>query len=327
MLKRLCPDDGSIVRLLTKEQYSYAICPRSADPNEVDWLNLVESDRDRSAPAPVILAFTPAYDGIVRLGMQPDLSDAVELPAVSGRAEAMNLLLDTTYYWQAVTAHGCTDIGHFRTDSTAPRMLYVDGISNVRDFGGFRTRDGRRVRQGMLYRTSELDRHVAITPKGRETLYALGVRTDLDIRGASEEPHPILDESRVRYVNVPLNSYDTIFIDEQKPRYRKTYDIASDRANYPMFIHCWGGIDRTGCWLFLLGAMLGVPEDSLMLDYEMSSFSIWGARSRKSEYFIKFRTKLAAYGDDVQNAAIAFLHDCGVTDTQMDAIRAILLED
>ena len=207
-------------------------------------------------------------------------------------------------------------------------MLYVDGISNVRDFGGFETADGKyRVRQGLLYRTSEMDTHVTITEAGKQTFYDLGIRTDLDIRGIKDEFRaPALDTDRVKWVNVALAAYGEIYNEEQMKRYRETYDVMVDPESYPVICHCWGGIDRTGCWLYILGAMLGVSKDDLELDYEMSSFSRWNRRSRYSEQFGEFLKGLHAYGDNVQDAAIGFLRACGVTDEEMDRLREIFLE-
>ena len=73
--------------------------------------------------------------------------------------------------------------------------------------------------------------------------------------------------------------------------------------------------------------MLGVSEDLLGLDYEMSSFSRWNRRSRLSEQFGEFLKGLYQYGDTLQEACIGFMRAGGVTDTEMDAIRKILLEE
>ncbi len=51
-------------------------------------------------------------------------------------------------------AHASRD---FSTDATAPRLLAVPGVPNVRDLGGRVGLDGRRMKQGLIYRTAGLN--------------------------------------------------------------------------------------------------------------------------------------------------------------------------
>jgi hypothetical protein len=68
-----------------------------------------------------------------------------------------------------------------------------------------------------------MDTHEAITEKGMQTLYDLGIRTDLDIRGVKDEYRgPVLDTGRVRWINYPLAAYGYIFTPEQMELYRKS---------------------------------------------------------------------------------------------------------
>ena len=108
-------------------------------------------------------------------------------------------------------------------------------------------------------------------------------------------------------------------------RYRELFCLLAEPATYPAVLHCWGGIDRTGSFLYILGAALGMREADLGLDYEMSSFSIWGDRSRESDQFRAFLTGLSAYGDGVNAAALGFLRAAGVSDQTLSRIRDIFL--
>ncbi|HWP62868.1 MAG TPA: tyrosine-protein phosphatase, partial [Candidatus Binatia bacterium] len=56
-------------------------------------------------------------------------------------------------------------------------------ITNFRDIGGHSTRDGRRVRRGLAYRSTELSR---IDEADRAELEALGIRTVVDLRTSAE---------------------------------------------------------------------------------------------------------------------------------------------
>jgi len=321
----LTPRPDETVMLLRQEHLDYIREPKNTAAADVDWLRLKESGTDFSYPVPVFFSFSPADDGEVIL-THPDGSQTRH-PAIAGHAEVKNLLIGSTYHWQVHVRDTLSEKRCFHTADIAPRMLFVEGITNVRDFGGFRTKDGKQLRQGLLYRTSEMDTHAEITEEGKRTLYALGIRTDLDIRGCNNEHRaPALDEARVAWINLPLVAYEKIFTDKAYiEAYGKAYALLAEADRYPMIVHCWGGIDRTGCWLFILGGMLGVPEEQLFLDYEFSSFSRWGRRSRYSDQFSAFYKQLMTYGDTVEDACRSFMLSAGVTKAQAERIREIFI--
>ncbi len=327
MIELLTPFAGECITLLCPEHLQYIISPMNTPADNVNWLRLKETNPERSRPQPVTLTYAPAVDGEVLL-QHPD-GRITHHPAVAGKATLTNLLIGATYAWQISAAGERSETRTFQTAATPPRLLLVDGISNVRDFGGFTTKDGRRVRQGLLYRTSEMDTHVEITEAGKEALYALGIRTDLDIRGCNDEHRaPALDTDKVEWINIPLVAYEKIFEDDRHiAAYGKAYALLAEADRYPMIVHCWGGIDRTGCWLFILGGMLGVEPEQLYLDYEFSSFSRWGKRSRYSEQFSAFSERLMAYGSNVEQACRSFMLAAGVSEAQMARIKDMLLED
>lgn len=323
----LSPKPNEVVSLLTEKHLDYMRHPRNDPTSKIDWLNLRETDADLSYPEPVRFTFEPAVDGTVMLSHPNGLISCI--PAVGGVASEQNLMLDATYTWWVEIDGETSEERIFHTDARPPRFLCVDGISNVRDFGGFLTDTGKRVAQNRIFRTSELDTHVAITPSGRVTLeWYLGIRTDLDLRGIKDEPRaPVLDERKVKWINMPLAAYEEIFTPTQMARYGESYRLLTDDRVYPMIVHCWGGIDRTGCWLYILGAMLGVSKDDLDLDYEMSSFSRWSRRSRYSDQFQAFLKGLYQYGDTLKEAAKGFMLACGLTKAELAKITKNLLEN
>lgn len=327
MIQLLTPKTGECVSLLQEKHLAYIANPKNDPTSRVDWLNLRAVQDDLSYPRAVEFTFSPAIDGEVHL-ITPDQKELVFL-AKEGVASAVNLLIGATYQWYVIAGGEVSERSSFVTDPQVPRMLYVEGISNVRDFGGFPTADGKhRIKQGLILRTSEMDTHVEITEAGKQTLLDMGVRVDLDIRGIKDEPRaPILDETRVKWLNYPLAAYGEIFCERQIALYGESYKLLADCRNFPLIVHCWGGIDRTGCWLYILGGMLGVCEDLLGLDYEMSSFSRWNRRSRLSEQFGEFLKGLYQYGETLQEACVGFMRAGGVTDAEMNAMRKILLED
>ena len=327
MPQLLSPQNNTMLTLLQPDHLRFVQEPAKTLAADVDWLRLKEEKIDRSYPVPVDFSFSPATDGVVIL--YHPCGRITRHAAHAGRAKVANLRIGATYEWQVEAEDDLSPVYRFFTADQPPRMLYVDGISNVRDFGGYTTKDGKRVRQGLLYRTSEMDTHVAITEMGKTTLYELGIRTDLDIRGCNDEYRaPALDETRVKWINIPMVAYDKIFTDKAFIKaYGDGYALLADQNRYPVIVHCWGGIDRTGCFLFILGGALGVEPEQLYLDYELSSFSRWGRRSRHSDQFRAFHEGLMAYGDTVETACRNFMLAGGITERQIQQIKDIFLEN
>ena len=98
--------------------------------------------------------------------------------------------------------------------------------------------------------------------------------------------------------------------------------------NYPIYFHCRGGADRTGSYAFILGALLGMSLDDLLLEYELTSLSIWGARLRKHRLFAPFlEAFMALEGETLSDKARTFMrNNAGLTDSEIDKISEILTQ-
>ena len=93
-------------------------------------------------------------------------------------------------------------------------------------------------------------------------------------------------------------------------------------------MHCTGGADRTGTVSFLVNALLGVDERTLIQDYELTSFSIYELRNYNSTVyqFRQFVEKLKTYeGDTLRKKTENYMLSIGVTETEIYNIRAIML--
>ena len=82
-----------------------------------------------------------------------------------------NLEAGRHYRW-TVAGEGRSASGTFSTEARAPRLLDVPGIPNARDLGGWTGRDGRRVRQGVFFRTAGLNDNASDVWFTREELEA-----------------------------------------------------------------------------------------------------------------------------------------------------------
>ena len=111
------------------------------------------------------------------------------LESSSGVFDFKHLYANTTYYYRVTvyTRQGTdTATGQFKTADT-PRILSIDGLSNVRDIGNWRTDSGKRIKQGLLIRGTEMDGAVEsvyyLTNAGLvDMLEIFGIKTDIDLR-------------------------------------------------------------------------------------------------------------------------------------------------
>ena len=179
------------------------------------------------------------------------------------------------------------------------RRLPLEGAINFRDLGGYRTKDGKYVRWGLLYRSDHL---VNLTEKDYAYLNALGIRTVCDLRTGFERERsptawrgkppefliaPVGDDNSIRgsiatlkrafesggdpteYLRRPANGGDAGYADMlfayQDQFARVLHRIAN--SNDPALTHCTGGADRTGIYSALLLETLGVPRDVIVEDY------------------------------------------------------------
>ena len=150
----------------------------------------------------------------------------------------------------------------------------IDGVFNFRDLGRKTGLDGRRVRTGVLYRSARFDQ---VTDSGRRRIVCeLGVRTDLDLRGAGElvvkNASPLGEEVRFELTPIPL--YDGIFSKNGRTAFARALKVAMDERNWPLAFHCKTGKDRTGTLAFVLLALLGVDEETICLDWELTAFHV-----------------------------------------------------
>jgi protein-tyrosine phosphatase len=177
-------------------------------------------------------------------------------------------------------------------DTSLPHVVALQGGSNFRDLGGYRTAEGRLVRRGTVFRSAHLG---SLTDSDRRALGALGVRTIVDLRGvneAAETPHCIDGiECRVVGAHIEPGVGDRIraavadgsasphlmmqFLTDHyrdyprrcAPGFRTLFTTLTDGKCRPLVFHCTAGKDRTGFASALLLSLLGVPWQTVLEDY------------------------------------------------------------
>lgn len=340
----LSPAPDSVVSQQTPEQRRFSGCISSSGnaPEKFDWLHLTRSEKpDHTLPEPILFRWQGA--------LSQAKAECAEDPAFfSGKLEyaaekdgesatVHSLKVHTTYYWRVsgFDSEGnrvISPVSSFLTADETPRWIRAEGVSNVRDCGGWHTKDGHTVRQGMLFRGGEMNRHMTITPAGMDFLEKqIGLRMVLDMRNP-EERALLPGEGRVLspavdWITIPIRPYSEIFSDLQKEYYAQAFRLLT-KEHFPLYFHCWGGADRTGTFTLLLNAVLGVEDELLLHDYELTTLSIWGERSRTKDYFRNFMTDLEvlAPDSDMETKARTYFKQCGITGEELRAFRELMLE-
>ena len=204
----------------------------------------------------------------------------------------------------------------------------IAGVSNTRDIGGYVTTEGKTIKKGMLLRGSELDGAVlkdnVITEHGRNKLLrTYGIKTEMDLRNKSVSKGDMLGEGVAhKYYNAP--QYEQIFTVGGKAKMKEIFTDLSNPDNYPIYLHCSYGIDRTGTTCYILEAVLGLNETQLQSEFALSGWKY----SYKQEYADKIKNGLNDYeGDTIRQRAVSYLLSCGITQQQIDTLRDIYLED
>ncbi|GAA4017004.1 tyrosine-protein phosphatase [Streptomyces marokkonensis] len=184
--------------------------------------------------------------------------------------------------------------------STEPELT---GVRNFRDVGGLPTVDGRRVRQGVLFRSGHL---AHATGEDAALLASLGLHTIFDFRNAADQKldGPDVELPGVRNVNLPLsdpadgaefwrmvrdgdldqlreiladgkganrmiNSYRAIIKERTAEHSRVLHALAQDSV--PALMHCAAGKDRAGLSIAITLLALGVEREAVVDDYLKSN--------------------------------------------------------
>ena len=245
----------------------------------------------------------------------------------------------------------------------AHRWVELEGPSNFRDLGGLPTRDGGRVRTGLLYRSDSL---ALLSASDVEHLRSgIGLRRVVDLRSAPEiDRHgradleavgievihaPIVDETRgeQRGIEDParltLDRIYLLMLERFRTRFGAAVAALADPEHQPAVFHCAAGKDRTG----LIGALIletcGVERDLVVEDFLLTNGRMdtmierhrVHAASRGAEPEIERQTLFPtaenvaatlAGIDEVHGGAASYLEGAGLGPDGVAALRARLVD-
>lgn len=255
-------------------------------------------------------------------------ADYLELQPETGSCSVSvyNLLTGRYYPYQAlITLSDGTEMalsGSFRT-AAGPRLINLEGAVNVRDVGGWVTEDGKTVKQGLLYRGSEIDGaekpEFKLTEKGLKQLQALGIRRDMDLRATGLD---VLGPE-VKHTSYGVLQYELAFTPAGQDAIRRVFADLADPDNYPCYMHCTYGADRTGTISYLLLGLLGVSDADLIREYELTALYYGYAATELLDVFVQQIAECP--GENTTQRVEYFLLNAGVTAQQIERIRQIFL--
>lgn len=177
--------------------------------------------------------------------------------------------------------------------------IRLEGAPNFRDFGGYRTADGRFVRRGQLFRSDTLS---VLTAQDFKKMASLGLRLVCDLRSSAEREHKpthwpegFRPKALHMGINADLRAGDEGLLDSLRrdatghgaaTMMLSIYRMIPHAARHhlhalfnhlanddmlPLVIHCSAGKDRTGVLTALIQLALGVSRDDALADYLLTA--------------------------------------------------------
>lgn len=193
----------------------------------------------------------------------------------------------------------CAWISAHGDDATSSerRQISLEGQSNFRDIGGYKTVDEKTVKWGQVYRSGELSR---LTKNDVAKLKSLRIKTvvnfltdeEINSRGKDRLPESVHEVSQsiekgggiVQIANLARKTADfsklpadlnprihRILVHEATKQYAALLKEIADSKRRPVVFHCSHGVHRTGTATAILLWTLGVPWKTVREDYLLSN--------------------------------------------------------
>jgi protein-tyrosine phosphatase len=211
-----------------------------------------------------------------------------------------------------------------RAEREAQRRLPVAGAGNLRDLGGYVTRDGHTLKWGVLYRSDSL---ADLSNEDVAYLARLRLRRVVDFRSAIErerdpdrlpdgvtavwqpisgsglDPGDLRDRLLAGEVSADqaaawLVAGNRAFVGEFHEVFARFVHDLADPANLPTLFHCTAGKDRTGFAAAIVMLALDVPRETAMHDYLLTN-AFTQAKTHRTLQVIRLASRFRANPDDL----------------------------
>ena len=243
-------------------------------------------------------------------------------------------------------------------ESVDPRRnLNLQSVQNLRDLGGYSSKDGRKTKWGNFLRSGDMS---AMTEDDQEALLRQGIRSVIDLRMVKEiaiAPNVFSDSKQAAFFNHDF--WGTRFDDYRSVRKNATPNekladlycsglevngfvmaeimktFACEKGGF--IFHCRSGKDRTGLVAAILLSIAGVPEDIICADFGLSSEylnepALMQEEQKKPGAYQKGSApetmKLTlAFLNQRYGGVIKYLEQQGVTSEEIELIRRKIIDD
>lgn len=269
-----------------------------------------------------------------------------------------SLEIGTKYYWRVKKYNlnskenpvVYSPISSFTTQDLPPRHICLEHnyscegrATNFRDMGGWTTLDGKKVKQGLLFRSNAFnDTSTDMVHEGRIRigmadrqflLETLKLKGELDLRSTSETANAtqsVLGPD-IAYYQLQMPAYSGAFSDGGKAQVGAAFHILADPKNLPLVFHCVGGADRTATLAIFINGLLGVSQHDLECDWEITFLPdlpclTRNCKSRCCSLVFHGLEKYGTQEDTLAHKIELYLLECGVTPEEMNRLKKMLLE-
>jgi protein-tyrosine phosphatase len=252
-------------------------------------------------------------------------------------------------------------MGEYMGSNISDRALMLEGSSNIRDMGGYTTRNGKVTRWKTIMRSGSMDK---LTPDSQQRLVEHGVKYIVDLRAtweAQKFPNVFAGSTLIAYHSCPVISsndmdkmlegittladmYTTILEQCQEQIKTVLEIIAEQLPNGTVLFHCWAGKDRTGIIAALLLALAGVPAEIIASDYALTEGLLAERIAEWRADAIQSGRNMERFEEDVSSrpetilatldylelrlgGVEAYLRAIGLSDATIEGLRTYLVED
>jgi protein-tyrosine phosphatase len=202
------------------------------------------------------------------------------------------------------------------------QSLGIASVPNLRDLGGYKTKNGATVKKGLVYRSNQLS---GISHDDMKLLSTLRLKETLDLRTWAERsarPDELPSGTRFVWLDVLADSpqagpaqleklmqepntanaelgggkvealfeasyREFVSLPSAKREFRNFFLILGNRSELPVLFHCTTGKDRTGWAAAALLTLLGLPTEKVYEDYLRSNDYIIPAYQKVIDGFFK----------------------------------------
>lgn len=283
------------------------------------WEDGEKSDENKG----IRISFTPSdalknKEYTFTYSVNADLSGAKTITTTNTSVLLKNLLVNQRYFFKVEADGEESDILDFQTGDY-PRWIDARPMFNVRDAGGYVTKTGQRIKQGMVFRGGEItpavgwkansyssytgdvggrytgsngkmvDEHITTQTADSKKVFREDMNMvnglEIDLRSSGERNNytacGFAENGDINYKLLSISSYDN-GMKNNKSEIKQVFEAFAQADEHPVYYHCYGGADRTGVVGFMLGAVLGMSYTDLVIDFELTSYSSNPSRNYRS---------------------------------------------